>query len=89
MPLVEDATWAWLEIGESTLFAQPFPKGVVASAFANRELYLVLANYGKEAVELMTSDDYVDTAEPGSRPSKQWILDGRSLVILRRNETEV
>ena len=48
LPLVEEGTWAWLEIGESSLFARPLPKDVVASAFANRELYLVLANYGQD-----------------------------------------
>ena len=46
-PLVEEGTWAWLEIGESSLFAQPLPDQVVASAFVNREAYLVLANYGQ------------------------------------------
>ncbi len=84
LPMVEEGTWAWLEIGESSLLARPLPKGVVASAFANRDLYLVLANYGKEAVEVATSDDYVDTREPGSALSMRWTLDGRSLVILRR-----
>jgi hypothetical protein len=83
--MVEEGTWAWLEIGESVLFAQSLPKGVVASAFANRELYLVLANYGEEAVEVSTADAHVDTGDPASRPSKQWRLDGRSLVILRRS----
>ena len=85
LPMVEEGTWAWLEIGESTLFSQPLPKGVVASAFANRELYLVLANYGTEAVQLATSDAYVDTGDPVARPSKQWRLGGRSMVILRRS----
>ena len=45
-PLVEEGTWARLEISESSLFQRPLPQSVVASAFANRELYLVLANYG-------------------------------------------
>jgi len=85
LPLVEEGTWAWLEIGESTLFSQPLPKGVVASAFANRESYLILANYAEQAVEVPTSDAYVDTDKPASPPSKQWRLGGRSLVILRRD----
>jgi hypothetical protein len=82
--MVEEGTWAWLEIGESALFREPIPKGVVASAFANRESYLVLANYKKEAVEVATSDAYVDNAEPGLQPSRRRRLGGRSLVILRR-----
>ncbi len=84
LPMVEEGTWAWLEIGESTLFSQSLPKGVVASAFANRESYLALANYTEEAVDVATSDAYVDTRWPGSGPSRQWRLGGRSLVILRR-----
>ena len=83
LPMVEEGTWAWLEIGASTLFAQPLPEAVVVSAFANRELYLVLANYAGKAVTVTTSDAFVDTGKPGSRASKQWTLDGRSLVILR------
>jgi hypothetical protein len=83
-PMVEEGTWGWLEIGESTLFVHPLPKGIVASAFANRALYLVLANYGEEAVEVVTSDAYVDTGAPMSPPSKQRRLGSRSLVILRR-----
>jgi len=87
LPMVEEGTWAWLEIGQSTLFAGPLPKGIVASAFANRASYLVLANYAKESVEVATSDAYTDTRQPVSQPSKQWKLGGRSLVILRRVNT--
>ncbi len=50
----------WLEIGQSGLFARPLPKGVVL-AFANCELYLVLANYGPTAIELETTAGYVAT----------------------------
>ncbi|HUT91173.1 MAG TPA: twin-arginine translocation signal domain-containing protein [Thermoguttaceae bacterium] len=85
LPMVEEGTRAWLEIGESALFSRPLPPGVVASAFANRGSYLVLANYTEEAVDVPTSDACVDTREPGSRPSRQWRLGGRSLVILRRS----
>ena len=67
-----------------TLFPEPLPKPVVASAFANRESYMVLANYAEEAVEVATSDAHIDTSRPASQASKRWRLDGRSLVILRR-----
>lgn len=80
-PLVEEGTMAWLEIGESTLFSAPLPKDVVASAFANRELHLVLANYGHAAVEVKTATAYVDTATDGK--SDTWIIPARSLVILK------
>jgi hypothetical protein len=84
LPLVEDGTWAWLEMGESSLFANPLPKGVVASAFANRETYLVLANYGTAAAVIATADTYLPVSEQGGVPSEKWNLQPRSLQILRR-----
>ena len=84
MPLVEEGTWAWLEIGDSKLFAAPLPKDVVASAFVNREMYVVLANYGHEPVELETSVDYVPAERPSDASNKHWQLPPRSLKILRR-----
>jgi hypothetical protein len=80
-PLVEEGTMAWLEIGDSTLFSGSLPEGVVASAFANRDLHLVLANYGREAVEVKTASAYVDTATDAK--SDTWKIPARSLVILR------
>lgn len=84
LPLVEDGTWAWLEIGDSDLFAGPLPKDTVASAFANRELYLTLANYGRNPTEIATADPYVPVANPAAAGAKQWTLPPRSLKILRR-----
>ena len=84
LPLVEDGTWAWLEISDSSLFAQPLPQGVVASAFANRDLYLVLANYGTEAARVTTSDTFVPVGEFSGVPPETWNLEPRSLQILRR-----
>ncbi len=80
-PLVEEGTMAWLEISDSTLFNGPLPNDVVASAFANRDLHLVLANYGREAVEVKTATAYVDTTTDGK--SDTWTIPARSLVILR------
>ncbi|MCR4411320.1 MAG: hypothetical protein NUV77_02715 [Thermoguttaceae bacterium] len=85
LPLVEEGTWAWLEIGQSSLFVGPIPQGVVASAFANRQMYLVLANYGRSPVELETADPYVPVADAAAGPRKRWALSARSLVILRRS----
>ncbi len=84
LPLVEEGTWAWLEIGDSKLFAGPLPKDVVASAFVNREMHLVLANYGQQPVELETSAGYVPSDEPSAAPRKRWNLPPRSLRIVRR-----
>ena len=85
LPLVEDGTWAWLEVGDSDLFAGPLPKETVASAFANRELYLVLANYGRNPTEIATADAYVPVDDPTAAGAKQWTLPPRSLKILRRS----
>jgi hypothetical protein len=84
LPLVEEGTWAWLEVGQSTLFSRPLPEQVVASVFANRQLYLVLANYRREAVELETTDRYVDDRSAGAAGAQRWTLPQRSLAILRR-----
>jgi hypothetical protein len=83
LPLVEEGTWAWLEIGQSSLFAGPLAKEVVASAFANRELYLVLANYGRAPVDVGTADAYIPAENPAASPRKLWNLPPRSLQILR------
>jgi hypothetical protein len=84
LPLVEEGTWAWLEVGESKLFAGPLPKDTVASVFANRELYLVLANYGQTPTEVVTADAFVPTANPAAVPATRWSLAARSLNILHR-----
>jgi hypothetical protein len=83
LPLVEDGTWAYLEIADSDLFAKPLPKNCVASAFASRELHLVLANYGQSPQQVETADAYVPTDNPAAVPAKQWQLPKRSLRILR------
>lgn len=84
MPLVEEGTWAWLEIGESHLFAEPLPKSVVASAFANRDLHLVIANYGRETVEVKTVGNYISVTEDQTVPGSAMQLPPRSLRILKR-----
>ncbi len=55
-PNVWGGTWAFLEIGDSDLFAKPLPTDCVASAFANRELYVVLANYSQLPVRQRVQD---------------------------------
>jgi len=84
LPLVEEGTWAWLEIADSSLFTTPLPEDVVASAFANRELHLVLANYGRSAADVETAGPYAPTDSPSAPPATRWELPPRSLQILRR-----
>jgi hypothetical protein len=84
LPMVEGGTWAWLEITDSDLFKEPLPKDVVASAFANRQFHLVLANYGRASVELATTQAYVPVTEPLATPANLWKLEPRTLRILRR-----
>ena len=83
--MAEPGTWAYLEITDSNLFTQPLPANAVASAFANREFYLVLANYGAQAVEITTVDAYVTMDNPAVPSAKQWSLPPRSMKILRRS----
>jgi len=84
LPMVEEGTWAWLEIGQSDLFRQALPTDVVASAFANHELYLVLANYGTQPAQVETCDQYVAVVDATAVPKTTWRLEARSLAILRR-----
>jgi hypothetical protein len=83
-PMVEQGTWAWLEVRDSGLFAEPLAGDVVASVFANRSLYLVLANYGHRPVTVRTTSAHVPLASPASAPATHWDLKARSLTILRR-----
>ncbi|MCW5977935.1 MAG: hypothetical protein KIT09_07645 [Bryobacteraceae bacterium] len=83
LPLVEEGTWAYLEISESDFFRAPLPAEVVASCFANLETYLVLANYGKVAAKVETAASYVSTLAPPGPPRQTWMIAPRSFSILR------
>jgi hypothetical protein len=83
-PMAEEGSWAWLEIKDSQLFRHPLPKNIVASVFANREIYLVIANYGRTTMALETAAAYVLSKEPSSKSSVRWQIPARSLVILKR-----
>lgn len=83
LPLSEEGTWAWLEVTDSDLFPEPLPRNVVASAFANREVYLVLANYGHEPVDITTRDSYTSTNPAVAASQRNWRLNARSLDVLR------
>ena len=84
LPLVEEGTWAWLEVADSDLWTGPLPGKVVASVFANRQSYLVLANYGTTPAELHTADPYVPVGDGQAQPTKDWKLEARSLQLLQR-----
>lgn len=83
-PLVEEGTWAWIEVGDCDLWAAPLPGQVVASVFANRGFHLALANYGAEPVEVRTTDAYVPVAEPRLEAARSFSIAGRSLCLLER-----
>jgi hypothetical protein len=83
-PLLEEGTWAWLEVGESDLFAQPLPQDVVASVFANRSLYLVLANCGNTPAVVQSNARYATLAPQPTAPATHWQIPARSLMILER-----
>ena len=85
LPLVQDGTRAYLEVGDSDLFPGILPPDVVASVFTNLETYLVLANYGTSETAIDTARGYVPAAAPFAPARKEWILKGRSFVILRQS----
>lgn len=84
LPMVEEGTWAWLEVQENSLLKSPLPKEVCLSVFANREIYLVLANYGQTSLEVQTAGSYVSAANPHEPPRNHFALPRRSLIILRQ-----
>ena len=84
-PLVEEGTWAWLEVSDSSLFARPLPRDVVASVFANRDLYLVLANYSHSPATIQSNAQYAQFAPQAAGPTTQWNIPARSLMILQRS----
>jgi len=64
------------------------PKDVVVSAFANRQIHLVLANYGANPVTIETTQGFAAADDPRARTEKSsWELGARSLLILRRSAT--
>ena len=83
LPMVEEGAWAWLEIGDTDLLERPLPEGVVASAFANRDLFLVLANYGHSRAAIRTRDGWVSATGAAAPPAREWDLGPRSLTILK------
>jgi len=83
-PMVEEGTWAWLEVSDSSLFTQPLPREVVASVYANRHLYLVLANYGHAPATVRSNAPYATLAPQAAGPTTHWDIPARSLVILQR-----
>jgi hypothetical protein len=87
VPMVEEGTWAYLQIGPSEIFRSSLPTGVVASVFANRSMYLVLANYGRAEVLLETTETYLSVKEPSVAATTRWSLAPRSLLILKRHVT--
>ena len=66
-PMVKDGSRAWLEVGTNSLFLQQIPKNVTASLFVNKEIYLVLANYGQARVDMVSRWRWRDreTSEAG------------------------
>ncbi len=86
MPMVEEGTWAYLEISDSDLLLNPLPQDCVMSVFANRDLYLVLANYSRTSREIATADTYIAVSGATEMPAKIWHLTGRSLLIIKRTD---
>jgi hypothetical protein len=80
--LVADGVWAWLEITDSDLFVKPLPAGIVASAFANTDVYLLLANYTRTPVTIVTRENYVSLRQERAAIS---VATGRTIAPIRVN----
>jgi hypothetical protein len=84
LEIVQEGTWAYIEISDSEFFQSPLSPNVVVSAFANLDLYLVLANYATDETRVTTKHEYVPIAEHSATSKRDWKLGGHSFVILRR-----
>lgn len=83
-PMVEEGTWAWLEIRQTQLIRDRLPSNTVMSVFANRHMYLVFANYGEKEAAIETAENFVAAHEQEERLGTKWKLGPRSLLILKR-----
>ena len=77
-PMVEEGTWAWLQIADTRFFRGPLPENVVASVFANRNIFLVLANYGTAKATLETAHKYISCKPQLASAGTLWELAPRS-----------
>lgn len=84
LPMVEEGTRAYIDIADSDLTLRPVPRGIVITAFANRELYVVLANLGRSASEVALADAYQPLNGKAAAPGRVWSLASRSILILQR-----
>jgi len=83
-PMVEAGTRAYIDMAESDFFNDRLPEGVVASAFANRRLYLVLANFTGKSVRVDTRKPWRSRISSVSAPSRSWEIRPRSLELLEK-----
>ncbi len=84
LPLVQEGTWAYLDVKDSSLLVSPLPEQVVMSVFANTQLYLVLANYSGRPVSVTTTNSYFEVTARPSTPERAWTVKPGSMVILKR-----
>ena len=82
--MVEPGTWAYLEVTDSDLFNAPLPPQVTASVFANRDLYLALANYSSQPVTVETRATHRSCTDQAATPGKSWRINPRSLIVVKR-----
>lgn len=83
-PMVEEGTRAYLEIADSDFTTEALPAGVVLSAFANRELYLVVANYNRDPAKVALRGAWTPADGQAGSTGPERTLAGRTLRILRR-----
>ena len=82
--MTEPGTHAFLEVTQTDLVAEPLPDDVRMSVFANRELYLVLANYSTRESLVTTADPCTACSRDEPGPNRTWRLQPRSLVVVKR-----
>lgn len=81
-PMVVPGSRVWREVRYSTIFGRTPPEHVTASLFVNTEIYLVLANYGTQRTEFISTWHWEDRRS--GRHGTIWRLEPRQMLFLQR-----
>lgn len=80
-PMVQPDSRVWVEVDENPVTGR-LPQDVTASFFVNDETYLVLANYGSEAVTIPSPWTWEN--RQSGEVGEVWRLEPRQLLLLRK-----
>ena len=81
-PMVEEGSWVFIDVTESSLTVGPKPCDTVISLFVNDSCYMVISNIGKKVETLTLSEDWID--RESGKTVREITLAPDKLVFLAR-----